>query len=79
MHERHTIDMIATGVKIKYLIKQSCYSYEEIAQMLGFETPRVIYEWMRGNKKPSLESAYNLSLILNCKIEDLIVFEVRKK
>ena len=74
MHERHTINMIETGNKIKYLIRQSCYSYDEIAQLLGFESPRVIYEWIRGNKKPSLESAYNLSVILRCTIEEIIIF-----
>lgn len=74
MYERKTIDMIESGKKIKYMISLSLYSYEEIAQRLGFETPRVIYEWIRGNKKPSLESAYNLGQILGCKIEDLLVF-----
>ena len=74
MYERKKINLVDTGNKIKYMLIQSGYSYDEVAQMLGFESSRVIYEWIRGNKKPSLETAYNLSQILNCKIEDIIVF-----
>lgn len=74
MYEKKIINMVETGKKIKYMLSLSTFSYDEIAQMLGFESPRVIYEWVRGNKKPSLESAYNLGQILNCKIEDLIIF-----
>ncbi len=72
-YQKAILDKDATCKKIKSLILSSSYTFEELARMLELTSPRVIYEWMNGNKMPGLENMYNLALIFNIKIEDCLV------
>ena len=72
-YQKAILDKDATGKKIRSLILNSKYTFEDIANMLQLTSPRVIYEWMNGNKMPGLENLYNLALIFNIKIEDCLV------
>ena len=72
-YQKAILDKDATGKKIRSLISNSKYTFEDIANMLQLTSPRVIYEWMNGNKMPGLENLYNLALIFNIKIEDCLV------
>ena len=67
------LDKIETSKNIKSIIVDSQITIEELADMLGFGSPRVIYEWFNGSKLPSIESLYNLSKIYNMKMEDFLV------
>ena len=68
-----TLDKKLTGRKIGNLITTSQVTFEEVAAILGFTTPRVIYEWISGRKLPSIENLANLARMFNVKIEDVIV------
>ena len=60
--------------KIKDLnTKIQTKTMEEIAGMLEFGSPRVLYDWLNGTKMPSIESLYNLSIIFEVKMEDFLV------
>ena len=72
-YQKAILDKGATSKKIKALITNSCYTYEDLADMLQLKSPRVIYEWVNGNKLPGIENLYNLALIFNMKIEDCLV------
>lgn len=61
-----------TGLLIRDAIMASGITIEGISVLLELSTPRVIYEWMSGNKLPSLENLVNLSLMFDVKIEDLV-------
>ena len=60
------------GLKLHGLIASSHYTYEDIADFLELESPRVIYEWTRGTKLPNHENLYNLALLLNVHTDDIL-------
>ena len=64
-----------TGQKIYQAIVKSDLTYEEVAEELGLTSPRVIYEWVNGNKLPSLIRLVNLSVLLNVPMEGLLEVE----
>ncbi len=64
-----------TGLKIYRAIEQSKLTNEEIAEELGLQSPRVIYEWINGNKLPSLIRLVNLAHLLEVQMEDLLAIE----
>lgn len=67
------IDKLETSKKIRNIIIESAKTIEEVADMLGFGSPRIIYYWFNGTKLPNIESLYNLSKIFNVKMEDFLV------
>ena len=67
------IDKLETSKKIRSIIIESTKTIEEVADMLGFGSPRIIYYWFNGTKLPNIESLYNLSKIFNVKMEDFLV------
>ena len=68
-YHKATLDKKKTGLLIRDAIM---ITIEGISVLLELSTPRVIYEWMSGNKLPSLENLVNLSLMFDVKIEDLV-------
>ena len=71
---KRKIDKTATGLKLYRLIKKSGMTYAEIADHLGLQTPRVIYEWTNGRKLPTIENLYNLAELFNVQMEDILAF-----
>lgn len=59
------------GMRIWELIHSSEMTVEKVSEFLCLSTPRVIYDWMRGEKIPTLERAYNLAILFNTTIEDI--------
>ena len=68
-----TLDKKRTSRKIGNLIIASKITFEEVAAILGFTSPRVIYEWISGKKLPNIENLANLARMFNVQIEDVIV------
>lgn len=66
------IDKKATGHKLYRLIKKSEMTYVQIAEYLGLQSPRVIYEWVNGTKLPSTENLYNLANLFQVQMEDIL-------
>ena len=64
-----------TGERIYRAIEGSGLNYNQVAEELGLTSPRVIYEWVNGNKIPSPVRLVNLAALLNVQIEDLLVLE----
>lgn len=58
------IDLIKTGYKIKYLVRDAGYSVKDIQEYLGLSCPQCIYRWFRGKILPSVEHLYELSYSL---------------
>ena len=56
-------------------VQKTIRAYEKVAEELGLQSPRVIYEWTNGNKLPSLVRLVNLSVLLGVHIEDLLEIE----
>ncbi|MCR5774238.1 MAG: helix-turn-helix domain-containing protein [Lachnospiraceae bacterium] len=68
-----TIDMEATGRRIKELRKQHHLKVEEIAEFMGFESEQAIYKWQRGESLPKIENLFALSRIFGIKVDDIII------
>ncbi len=66
------VDKRATGLRLYNLIEGSGYTREEIAFFLELTSPRVIYDWLSGNKLPSTENLLNLAKLFNVQIEDIL-------
>ena len=64
-----------TGNKIYQAIDRSGKSYDKVAEELGLLSSRVIYEWVNGNKLPSLTRIVILADFLGVHIEDLLELE----
>lgn len=73
MNRKKAIDRKATGLRLYRLIEQSGYTRNEIADYLELTTERVIYDWTSGRKLPSLENLYNLAVLLNVSMEDILI------
>ena len=61
-----------TGENIYFLIEQSKYTMEDVADYLQLASPRVIYDWENGTKMPSTENLFNLAKLFNVQIEDIL-------
>jgi putative transcriptional regulator len=55
---------------IGWLIKKSEYSREYIMKELGVSA-NTLSNWSTGKSIPSLEKAFQLADLLNCKVDDL--------
>ena len=67
------IDKKKAGEQIRLAIQARNVTYEFLAESLNLASPRVIYEWINGNKMPCLENLLNLSLLLNFRLEDILI------
>ncbi len=74
VYHKRLLNKKSTGENIRKMILTSNFSYEDIAEFLQLNSPRVIYEWVNGEKMPSLENFINLALIFNVKLESIIEF-----
>ena len=60
-----------TGRKIYQAIERSGYTYEQVAEELGLQSPRVINEWTL----PTLVRLVDLAVFLGVSPEDLLAIE----
>lgn len=72
MNYKIKLNKKGTGLNLYQLIEDSGKSKTEIAEFLGLETPRVIYDWLNGIKMPSVENLFNLAKFLNVQMEDIL-------
>jgi hypothetical protein len=69
------IDMKATGLKIKELIKAKGMTVKDVQNIFGFASPYPVYKWMNGKSLPALDNLVVLAKVMNVKMDDLIVTE----
>lgn len=67
-----TIDMNATGKKLKEMRKRSGMTIKQIQEVCGISAAAVC-KWQNGQAIPSLDNLLILSHIWNVKIDDLII------
>ncbi|MBQ9140319.1 MAG: helix-turn-helix transcriptional regulator [Lachnospiraceae bacterium] len=68
-----TINMKATGARIKELRKAKGISVIEISEFMGFSEPQAVYKWQRGESLPTVDNLFALSRILCTSMEDILV------
>ena len=72
-YRKAILDKEATSIRLRSLRIKANLTHEGLATLLQLNTPRVIYDWECAKKLPNVENLYNLSLIFNMKMEDLLV------
>ena len=72
-YRKAIFDKEATSIRLRSLRIKANLTHERLAALLQLNTPRVIYDWEYAKKMPNVENLYNLALIFNIKMEDLLV------
>ena len=71
-----TINVKATGVRIRQLLDDADMSVRDLQNVMGFTTPQAIYKWLHGKCLPSIDNLVVLSMVLGVSINEILV--VRK-
>ena len=72
MNYKKKLDKKKVGLNLYRIINESNYTYEYVAEFLMLGSPRVIYEWTKGTKIPTVENLMNIALLFNVRIEDIL-------
>ncbi len=75
--EYPTIDVKATGARIKELRKECGFTIKEVSDYMGFTTEQAVCKWQRGESLPTVDNLYALSRLYGKKMEDILVGEDR--
>ena len=67
------IDLTATGNNIKRLRVERGLTVRDLQDYFGFEEPRAIYKWQKGQSLPSTDNLYALAILFEVSIEDILI------
>ena len=67
------IDLPATGENIIRLRKERGMTVRDLQRFFGFEEPRAIYKWQRGESLPTVDNLYALGALLGVSMEEILV------
>lgn len=70
--EYPTLDVKATGARIKELREKHHLKVEEVARFMGFESEQAIYKWQRGESLPTVDNLYALSRLFETSVDDIL-------
>ena len=70
---RPVLDLDATGVKIKTLMKQRGISPRQMQLILNFPYVQTIYNWFAGKNMPTIDNLVVLAQVLGVVMDDIIV------
>ena len=71
--EYPTIDVKATGARIRELRKECGFTIREVSEYMGFTTDQAVCKWQRGECLPTVDNLYALSRLYGKKMEDILV------
>lgn len=71
------IDIRSTGQNIERLVKERQLSIRTLQTYFGFDTPRAIYKWLRGEHLPSVDHLFALSKLLRVPIQDILIEQTK--
>ena len=66
------VDMLATGKRMQARCKDAGYSSKDLSILLNVDLSLPHY-WFTGKAMPSWNIMVNLAVLLECKIDDLLV------
>ena len=67
------IDLAATGDNIRRLRMERGLTVRELQSYFGFEEPRAIYKWQRGESLPTVDNLYALGNLLEVPMDQILV------
>ncbi len=72
-HEFPTIDVKATGARIKQLRMERGLTIRDVSEYMGFTTEQAVCKWQRGDSLPTVDNLYALSKLYGTTMEDILV------
>lgn len=67
------IDLVATGNNIRRLRLERGLSVRDIQTYFGFEEPRAVYKWQKGEALPTVDNLYALGALLEVPMDRILV------
>lgn len=67
------IDLQATGLNIKTLLKAANITVKEMAEFLGFTSAYPVYKWINGQNMPTLDNLVVLADKLGVGIDAIVI------
>ena len=71
--EYPTIDVKATGARIKQYRIECGLTIREVSEYMGFTTEQAVCKWQRGESLPTVDNLYALSRLYGKSMEDILV------
>ena len=71
--EYPTIDVKATGARIRRLRMECGLTIREVSEYMGFTTDQAVCKWQRGDALPTVDNLYALSRLFGITMEDILV------
>ena len=67
------IDLVATGNNIRRLRMERGLTVRELQSYFGFEEPRAIYKWQKGESLPTVDNLYALGTLFEVPMDQILV------
>jgi transcriptional regulator with XRE-family HTH domain len=67
------IDLVATGNNIQRLRQERGLSVRDLQRYFGFEEPRAIYKWQKGESLPTVDNLYALGILLEVPMDGILI------
>lgn len=72
-HIYPTIDLSATGKRIREIREGRGITVTQLKDFLGFENPQAIYKWQRGECLPTFDNMYAMACYFRVQIDEILV------
>ena len=67
------IDLVATGNNIRRLRMERGLTVRDLQSYFGFEEPRAIYKWQKGESLPTVDNLYALGNLFEVPMDQILV------
>lgn len=67
------IDLIATGNNIRRLRLERGLTVRDLQSYFGFEEPRAIYKWQKGESLPTVDNLYALGSLFEVSMDQILI------
>ena len=67
------IDLAATGDNIRHLRLERGLTVRDLQSYFGFEEPRAIYKWQKGESLPTVDNLYALGILFEVPMDQILV------
>ena len=67
------IDLAATGDNIRRLRLERGMTVRDLQSYFGFEEPRAIYKWQKGESLPTVDNLYALGALFEVPMEQILI------
>ena len=67
------IDLVATGNNIRRLRMERGMTVRDLQNYFGFEEPRAIYKWQKGESLPTVDNLYALGNLFEVPMDQILV------